>query len=346
MKTLLTGGTGQIGWELRRTLAPTGRVIAPTRDQLDLSEPDELATVVRKRSPDLVVNAAAYTDVDDAESNPDQATAVNARAPGVLAEAADEIGAAMVHYSTDYVFDGGKDDPYVETDEPDPSNVYGETKLEGERAVRDAGVRHLIVRTSWVYGLRRDNFLTTMQRLFREQETVEVVDDQFGSPTWCRLVAEATALMLARWEEGPLQDEAIERFDSNGSRRQLEPDVTGGLYHLAAVGSTSWHGFASAIRDALEQRAAGKGREGVATAPGHRVGEGTSGRRQERSELAVEKIRPVSSEHYRRSYSQAASRPDDTVLSSQKMESDFGLQLPGWREALSLCMGTPVGESR
>lgn len=343
MKIFLTGGTGQIGWELRRTLAPLGRVIAPTRDELDLSKPEELTAAVRRVSPDLVVNAAAYTNVDGAESYPDQAEAVNARAPAVLAEAANEIDAAMVHYSTDYVFGGEKDEPYIEEDEPDPVNVYGETKLDGDRAVQDVGVRHLIIRTSWVYGLRRDNFLTTMWRLFTERETVEIVDDQVGSPTWCRLVAEATALMVTQWAEGPFQRKAAEAPRGAGSRGRLEPEGTDGLYHMAAGGSTSWYGFAAAIRDELEQYAAGQESQELPVAFDPRSRDGVSGQDEERANLVVEELRPVSSEQYRKSFSEAARRPDNSVLSSQKVGAEFGLDLPGWRETLSLCLGTRVG---
>lgn len=343
MKILLTGGTGQIGWELHRTLAPLGRVSAPGREKLDLADPDALRTAVRKLSPDVVVNAAAYTDVDRAESEPDRAAAVNAQAPEVLAQEAARVNAAVVHYSTDYVFGGEKSGAYTEQDEPDPINVYGETKLAGERAVREAGAGHLIVRTSWVYGTRRENFLTTMQRLFSERESVEVVDDQVGSPTWCRLVAEATAAMLARWR--PVQARGEGTRDSNDGIAGGRDEGTGGdratngTYHVAAKGRATWHEFALAIRNELERaesREGDRGHEGAS-----RGGRNTGSTRPPSPEgLRVERIEPISSEEYEQSYAQAAARPRSTVLSSEKVETAFGLTLPSWKEALSLCLGS------
>jgi dTDP-4-dehydrorhamnose reductase len=223
---LLLGGTGQVGHELRRSLAPLGTVQAPGRDALDLADPEGLRAAVQRMAPDVVVNAAAYTDVDGAEDHPEPVRALNATAPGVLAEAAREVGAWLVHYSTDYVFDGTKQAPYVETDETNPINVYGRTKWEGEEAIRAVGGRHVILRTSWVYSARRSNFLLTMLRLADEHERLTVVDDQIGSPTWAGWIAEATAALVQR-----LGAEATE----------------GGTFHLAARGQTSWYGFARAI---------------------------------------------------------------------------------------------------
>lgn len=225
MRILLTGVNGQMGWELRRTLAPLGEVIAADRKVLDLADTAHIRSQVAALTPDLIVNPAAYTAVDQAESEPGLAYAINAAAPGELAA----CGVPLVHFSTDYVFDGRKGDAYTEADAPNPLGVYGASKRAGEDAVAQAGTPHLILRTSWVYGLRGRNFLLTMQRLARERETLSVVDDQFGAPTWSRLVAEATALVVARWL----------------GRGDLAADA--GVYHLACSGRTSWHGFAAAI---------------------------------------------------------------------------------------------------
>ncbi len=198
MRILLTGVNGQVGWELQRTLAPLGEVIAAGRDRLDLADTASIRRRVEAIAPDLIVNPAAYTAVDKAESEPDLAHAINATAPGELAQAAAARGIPLVHFSTDYVFDGKKSGAYTEADMPNPLGVYGASKLAGEQAVARAGTPHLILRTSWVYGLRGRNFLLTMQRLARERDTLAVVDDQFGSPTWSRLIAEAAALVVAR----------------------------------------------------------------------------------------------------------------------------------------------------
>lgn len=230
---LLTGADGQIGWELRRTLAPLGRVAAVGRAELDLTDPGGIRDAVRALAPRLIVNAAAYTAVDRAEEEPALAHGVNAEAPGVLAEEAARTGALLVHYSTDYVFDGEKRSPYVETDAPAPLNAYGRSKLEGEEAVRASGAHHLILRTSWIYGARGSNFLRTMLRLAREREELRVVSDQTGSPTWSRMVAEATALALGSLPAG-------------GDPLAGAPAVSG-TYHLTAAGETSWHGFAERI---------------------------------------------------------------------------------------------------
>ena len=225
MRILLTGVNGQVGWELQRTLAPLGEVIAADRSLLDLADTAAIRRTVAALAPDLIVNPAAYTAVDKAESEPELAHAINAAAPGELAA----CGIPLVHFSTDYVFDGRKPDAYVEDDAPNPLGIYGATKLAGEQAVQRAGIPHLILRTSWVYGRRGRNFLLTMQRLARERDTLAVVDDQFGAPTWSRLIAEATAQVIARWLDRPGQAAAS------------------GIYHLTCGGRTSWHGFTAAI---------------------------------------------------------------------------------------------------
>ncbi|WP_197721872.1 dTDP-4-dehydrorhamnose reductase [Sulfuritortus calidifontis] len=233
MRILLTGVTGQVGWELQRSLACLGEVRAPGRQALDLTQPDSIRRAVRDWRPELIVNPAAHTAVDRAEAEPDLAAAINAVAPGILAEEAAKLGALLVHYSTDYVFDGGKATPYVEDDAANPQNVYGRTKLAGEEAVRANNPKHLILRTSWVYGRRGGNFLRTMQRLMRERPELRIVADQIGSPTWSRLIAEATGQMLAQCL-GPNRRPGF---------------VPWGTYHLTCAGATSWHGFAQAIAE-------------------------------------------------------------------------------------------------
>lgn len=228
---VLTGPRGQIGFELRRALAPLGRVVACDRERLDLAEPDSIRRVLDEIRPTLVVNAAAYTAVDDAESEPALAMAVNAEAPGVLAEETRRLDAGLVHYSTDYVFPGTAERPYREDDPTAPLGVYGTSKRSGEEAIGAVGAGAMILRTGWVYGRRGRNFLLTVERLARERERLTIVDDQVGAPTWCRLVAEATAQLLVPGR-GALAAYLRER---------------GGLYHLSCAGSVSWCGFARRI---------------------------------------------------------------------------------------------------
>jgi dTDP-4-dehydrorhamnose reductase len=229
MKILLIGKNGQVGWELRRTLAPLAEVVAVDYPEINLTDTPALRQLVAGTRPAMVVNAAAYTAVDKAETETELCRQINAVAPGVLAEEAKKIGALMVHYSTDYIFDGAKTSPYVETDAPNPLGAYGRTKLEGDRAVKASGADHLIFRLCWVYGARGQNFMLTMQRLAREREKLRVVGDQFGCPTWSRMIAETTALALKQVLAG------ADRSGFNGE------------YHLAASGQTNWHEFASRI---------------------------------------------------------------------------------------------------
>ena len=221
-KILLIGGNGQVGRELKRTLAPLGELLVRQREALDLTQGDAIRATIRELRPQIVVNATAYTAVDQAEQEPALAGQINAEAPRIMAEEAARLDALLLHYSTDYVFDGSKDGPYLEDDAPNPLGVYGQTKLAGENAIRDSGCRHLIFRTSWVYGLHGKNFLRTMQRLGRERQELKVVADQIGAPTWSRMIAEASALAL-------------------------RGEAPAGVYHLTCGGSTSWHGFAAAI---------------------------------------------------------------------------------------------------
>jgi dTDP-4-dehydrorhamnose reductase len=239
MRILLTGATGQIGWELRRTLAPLGEIVAPGRSELDLSRPDSIGEIVHRLRPAIIVNAAAYTAVDRAESEPELAMTVNAEAPRALARAARDLGALMVHFSTDYVFDGRKPTPYTEDDEPASLNAYGRSKLAGDRAVQEECERHLIFRTSWIYGNRGNNFLRTIQKLAQEQKEIRVVDDQFGAPTWSREVAETVTAVLAKAMTAGGLNHAYLR-----ERR--------GLYHLTASGSANWYEFAQQIVDRLQ----------------------------------------------------------------------------------------------
>lgn len=226
MKILLTGGNGMLGWELERALASLGTVEAFDHAQLDLTRTDDLVTKIRDLRPDVIVNAAAYTNVDKAEEEVELAHAINAVAPGIMAEEAARLGALIVHYSTDYVFDGEKQGAYTETDTPNPLNVYGKSKLAGERAVQAANPRHLIFRTSWVYAGRGKNFFLTMLKRLESDEELRVVDDQFGAPTWSRELADITRHALA----------------------QLRPEQAG-LYNAAASGSTTWYSYAKAIAE-------------------------------------------------------------------------------------------------
>ncbi len=230
-RILLTGKSGQVGAELVVALAPLGDVIACDRNTLDLADPAAIVATVRDIRPAIIVNAAAYTAVDRAESEPALAMAVNGAAPGILADEALRLDAMLVHYSTDYVFDGTKRDPYAENDAPNPLNVYGRTKLAGERAVQASGAKHLILRTSWVYGASGRNFLVTILRLAAERDELKVVDDQIGAPTWCRDIATATGAILTRVT----------------SRGGAEFDALKGIYNLSAQGCASWYEFAAAI---------------------------------------------------------------------------------------------------
>lgn len=232
-RILLTGANGQVGWELRRTLSSLGEVVALDSKAMNLADADAVRRTVRDIAPGIIVNPAAYTAVDKAEREPDLARAVNAVAPGILAEEAGRLGALLVHYSTDYVFNGSGTAHWREGDACDPLNVYGATKLAGERAIQATGCRHLIFRTSWVYGARGSNFLLTMRRLMRERPELKIVADQVGAPTWCRDLAEATAQVLGQLAS-PMS-----------AADQAEP---WGIYHMTNGGETSWHGFAEAIQ--------------------------------------------------------------------------------------------------
>jgi len=232
MKILLFGKNGQVGWELQRSLAPMGELISLDSGSKnrsgDFTDLDGLAKTVRDVKPDVIVNAAAHTAVDKAETEAELARTINALAPGMLAREAKSANAWLIHYSTDYVFDGSGDRPWLETDATGPLSVYGATKLEGEQLIQQSGCRHLIFRTSWVYGARGGNFARTMLRLARERDSLNVIDDQFGAPTGADLLADVTAHAIR----------------SAGQRNELS-----GLYHLVAGGVTSWHGYATFVLD-------------------------------------------------------------------------------------------------
>jgi len=280
---LLVGKIGQVGWELRRTLGPLGRIIAVDYPEIDLTNGGSIQKWVRETSPSVVINAAAYTAVDKAETEVERCQLINGVAPGILAEEAKRANALLVHYSTDYVYEGTKRVPYVEDDVPNPLGAYGRSKLAGDRAVQQAGIPHLIFRLCWVYGARGQNFMLTMMRLAREREKLRVVQDQVGCPTWSRMIAETTALALKQ------------------VLKTTDRDSLSGVYHLAASGQTSWHGFAQAI-------------VGLMPAEGKKCGT----------------VQPITTAEY----PLPAKRPAFSVLSCEKLDRTFGLRLPDWEESL------------
>jgi dTDP-4-dehydrorhamnose reductase len=302
MKTvLLTGKNGQVGSELSMLLPRLGRVVAVDPEQMDLLKPDDIRRKIREIRPQLIVNAAAYTAVDQAEKDETTARTINADAPALMAEEAKKIGAALVHYSTDYVFDGSKNSPYEETDTPRPINVYGETKLAGERGIENAGVPYLIFRTQWLYGTRGRNFLLTILRLATEREELRIVRDQIGAPTWSREIAQATTTVLAQLCAG-----GLDTF--------LLPAVSG-IYHMTAGGETNWHEFAEAILD-------------KASVMPNRVPWFTSATNGH--PLLARRVVPVTT----REFPTPARRPAYSVLSNSRLKQTFGVQLPDWRAQL------------
>lgn len=234
MKILVCGRNGQVAQALQQALAGLGELHLLGRDQLDLAQPEAMREPLRQLAPDLIINAAAHTAVDQAESEAPLAYAINAEGPRVLAEEAARLGTPLIHYSTDYVFDGNKTTPYVEDDPVHPLGVYGQSKLAGEQAIAAVGAQHLILRTSWVYSLHGRNFLLTMQRLLQERPQLKVVDDQIGAPTWAGTIAASTRALIERWQAGQAG--------------------AWGTYHLTAQGETSWFGFAEAIAAQLKAR--------------------------------------------------------------------------------------------
>lgn len=292
MKILLLGKNGQVGWELQRSLAPLGHVIALDRQgSLDLSgnlgDLDAIAATVRVLKPNIIVNAAAYTAVDKAEREAALAYRINAEAPGVLARQAAAIGAWLVHYSTDYVFDGSGSSPWQEEAHTNPLSVYGRTKRDGEAAIAASGARAVVLRTSWVYAARGQNFAKTMLRLAKERDVLNVVDDQFGAPTGAELIADVTAHI-------------IRQIFSCENSSQLA-----GIYHLAAAGETSWHGYAQFV---LEHAT----REGCAL------------------KVSPEQVGAIATEDY----PVPAARPRNSRLNLAKLENVFNLKMPPWQQGV------------
>ena len=302
-RILLTGKTGQIGRELQLLLPHLGDVSAPDREQLDLLKPADIRRAIRDVRPHLIVNAAGYTAVDQAEADEGTARVINGEAPALMAEEAGSVGAALLHYSTDYVFDGLKASPYDESDPPNPINAYGRTKLEGEQAIQRSGVPHLIFRTAWVYGTRGRNFLLSILRLATQRTELRVVSDQVGAPTWSRAVASATSTILAQ-----LIDQG---FDLNSFGK------VSGTYHMTAAGETSWYDFAKAI---LEECSAMP-----QTIPW--VAAVTSGQ-----PLMARRVISIST----REYPTSAVRPGYSVLSNARLARTFNYELPDWRTQLHL----------
>ncbi len=310
---LLIGTNGQVGRDLNHTLPRIGEVTALDRQRLDLAQPEEIRRAIRTFHPTFIVNAAAYTAVDKAESEETLARAINAEAPAVMAEEAKKIGASLIHFSTDYVFDGLKTFAYDEDDPANPQNVYGRTKLEGERAIQASDAIHLIFRTAWVYATEGRNFLLTILRLATQREELKIVRDQIGAPTLSSELARATTNILAQLcdtERGPLS----------------LADV-GGIYHMTAAGETSWYDFANAI---LEEAA-----KTPATSPW--LAAATSN-----LPLIVRRVIPITANEY----PTPARRPAYSVLSNSRLNRTFSLQLPDWRKQLNSVFANPPAKKQ
>ena len=317
-RLLITGANGQVGWRLQSMLVSLGDVTALTREHLDLGDLDAVTRTLHDLHPDVVVNAGAYTAVDKAESEPDLALAVNALAPGRMAEELARTGGLLLHYSTDYIFDGTKLSPYVETDSPAPLNVYGLTKLKGERLISASGCDHLILRTTWVYDTRGKNFLRTVLRLAREKEELRMVGDQVGAPTWASAIAEATASILVK----------------SLSQRETKGQPVKGVYHLTAAGQTSWAGFAKAIIDdyRTEYQAGQEDFDLVMRSIHSEAGPEFS------QPLRAQLVTPIRTEEY----PTPARRPRYSVLSNAKVQTAFGVKMSDWREQLRLALRTAI----
>ena len=301
VRLLVTGANGQVGWNLERTLAPLGEVIALGRDQLDLADLDAVAQTVRDSGARIVVNAAAYTAVDKAESEPELAHTINALAPARMATELSKSGGTLIHYSTDYVFDGAKDGAYFEDDPTGPLGVYGRTKLEGEQGIAAAGCAHVILRTSWVYDVRGKNFLRTVLRLARERDELRMVGDQIGAPTWARTIAEATTAIAVQILRAPGAPDCDAR----------------GVFHLTSSGETSWAGFAKAILEDYEELVDWPAETGEFGA-----------------QLRAKRVVEITTADY----PTPAKRPQNSVLSNAKIRSTFGINMPDWRSQLRLAM--------
>jgi dTDP-4-dehydrorhamnose reductase len=301
MKILLTGKNGQVGFELQRSLAPLGEIVPVDQADCDLSNPDAIRQLVQTVKPDIIVNPAAHTAVDKAESEPALAQAINGVAPGIFGEEAAKLGALVVHYSTDYVFEGSKAGFYTEDDIPNPQSVYGKTKYAGEQALAASGARHLTFRTSWVFGAHGANFAKTMLRLAGEREGMKVVADQFGAPTSAALLADVTAQILGQY---------LRRTASPGKGIPSgHPDFPYGLYHLVAAGKTNWHEYAQAV--VMAAQAAGRPLK-----------------------LGPDDIQAITTAEY----PLPAPRPANSCLDTTRLRETFRLTLPGWRQGLQHVM--------
>jgi dTDP-4-dehydrorhamnose reductase len=295
LRILLTGKRGQIGAKLAVLLPRLGDVAAFDRHELDLLNPAHVRRAIRDAQPNMIVNAAAYTSVDQAEREEKQARIINVDAPALMAEEAKRIGASLVHYSTDYVFDGSSSFPYAETDQPNPINVYGKTKLAGEEAIRAVGAQHLIFRTAWVYGTTGRNFLLTVLRLLTEREELKVVHDQFGAPTWSQEIATGTERILRQLSQQGR--DSISKF--------------GGTYHMTAASKTTWFEFAKMILEEASRMP--RGIPWFETA--------TKGQ-----PLVTRCVTAITTEEY----PTPARRPSYSVLSNSRLKQDFGFELPAW----------------
>jgi dTDP-4-dehydrorhamnose reductase len=300
-KILLTGRNGQVGRELARLLPRVAGVKALGREELDLTKPEEIRQVIHEARPEIIVNAAAYTNVDQAEKEEALAFAINAEAPGLMAEEAKKIGAVLVHYSTDYVFDGSKPSPYTENDRPNPINAYGRTKLAGEQAIAATGIPHLILRTEWVYATEGRNFLLTILRLATQREELRIVRDQIGSPTWSWEIARATT-------------EILEQLSRQSGRESLLSQ-RGGVMHMTAAGTTNWYDFALAILE-----------EAARVSPAARWFQSATGGKP----LIVRRVIPITTGEY----PTPARRPANSLLSNARLHESYGVRLSDWRTQL------------
>lgn len=288
MRILLIGKDGQVGWELQRSTAPLGELIALGHKDLDLCNGEAIRNHLQQIRPALIINAAAYTAVDHAEDERNLAFAINGEAPGILAQEALHLNAGLIHYSTDYVFDGRKQSPYCEDDPTGPLNTYGASKLAGEQAIVETGAAAIILRTSWVYGVRGSNFFLAMLRLAASRDEVTVINDQFGAPTWSRSIARATSEVVRQCFHG-------KHFTKEKGLARMH--AFKGIYHMTAQGSTSWFGFAKRIYEETTHKT---------------------------------RVIPITTSEYRT----RTKRPNNSVLSGEKLKSTFSLSLPSWEEGL------------
>ena len=300
-RILVTGASGQVGGELLRTLAPLGEIIAPTRAELDLANPTTLPAYLQSLQPRWIVNAAAYTAVDRAESEPALAETINSTAPRILAEQAHLLGATLIHFSTDYVFDGQSPRPYLETDPTAPLGVYGATKLAGEQAILAATNAALILRTSWVFGAKGNNFLRTILKLARQRQELRIVADQHGAPTWSRDLAHLAAHLIARTE----LTAAAQALTITEAAAQ-----TSGIYHASGSGETTWHGFASEAVTRLKAR---------------------------EPDTPLAAILPIPSAEY----PTPARRPQNSRLNCRKLQDTFAWTMPDWHDSMKSVLADP-----